>query len=119
MVPGFAHGSPPYARACAEAIQRRVARDFLSDPAAAQLFSTEDAGFEMLQWAPHTLGRAASRLSNYIKGSFAAFPMVPPIETGEPVPPTCVLRTCTGEEVSLRSLAQNARYTVILAGSVS
>ena len=77
--------------------------------------------FDLLQNAPHLLGREASHLSNYIKGSFAAFPEKEALRVGEKVPQDVSIASDVDSLVPLVSLVKNnsAPWTILFCGSIS
>lgn len=68
---GYAEGYLPGT----EEIQTQIAVEYLSQPGN-RFYTHVQEGYELLKDAPHILGSEAATLSNYIKGSFAAFPEV-------------------------------------------
>jgi len=120
-------------------IQCRAVEDFLAEAQQAGLYQTVEQGAGILIEAPHILGAEAAALSNYIKGSFAAFPnpnrLVP---VGGELDHGCTVVTLDGQPVRLRDVLaghgfpQAAAvddddglgnlpfdYTVVMSGSVS
>ena len=94
--------------------------EFLADAAAVGLFSSTATGLQIMRDAPHLLGAEGAAHSNYIAGSFAAFPRVDAtlVAVGELVPATvCVGQPPDGRSEALVAVAGRARWTVVLAGS--
>lgn len=75
--------------------------------------------FNLLQNAPHILGREASHISNYIKGSFAAFPESPGLSVGEKIPNNLCISNSTQHLYSLQELVQRTPFTILFCGSIS
>jgi hypothetical protein len=104
-------------------IREQVVAEFLSAAMAVNLYATQEAGIAMLRDAPHRLGAEAAKHSNYIAGSFAAYPPARAhlVQIGDTLSSNVtVALPPAGQLTSLLSLitrTPSIAWTVVLAGS--
>lgn len=101
-------------------LQKQVVKHFEQE--LKTLNVTNEEGLEMLIDAPHLLGpELGSSLSNYIKGSYSAFPKKQQIlQVGDYISSDILLCTRKGDFTNLEKIVSSSGVnTIVLAGSGS